>query len=264
MSLSIDQINSDAKKFDPENPKDKVLAESPEPLHYADRVMQENLVRTFSKTPKNTVNSAIHYSLKDEPSLPYKKVEEGTFTLKDKYSEQKKQDHEADATDQIVSSFGVFWKREKVEWENHTNLKLYGVQWGDAEPVDFGQQIGLYLLYDRREVVHVGRAKTRESTLGRRLYKHTKDRLSARWDNFSWFGFLRVSEDGELGELQDRYDSASMIADIEAILIEAVEPRQNRKRRDNFLALEYIQKEDPSLKGKRALEEISHQLRTKK
>ena len=120
--------------------------------------------------------------------------------------------------------------------------------------MDFSQQIGLYLLYDGREVIYVGRV--RDSTLGGRLYEHTKDRLSARWDRFSWFGFLPVFNDGKLGKPQDLYSSVGVIAEIEAILIEALEPRQNRKRGDDLLEFEYLQKENPTLKAKRLRAEI--------
>jgi hypothetical protein len=37
---------------------------------------------------------------------------------------------------------------------------------------------------------------------------------------------------------------------LEAILIEALEPRQNRKRGDDLSAVEYIQKEDPEIQKK--------------
>jgi hypothetical protein len=38
---------------------------------------------------------------------------------------------------------------------------------------------------------------------------------------------------------------------LEAILIEALEPRQNRKRGDDLAAVEYIQKVDPEIEKKR-------------
>lgn len=41
-----------------------------------------------------------------------------------------------------------------------------------------------------------------------------------------------------------------MIPALEAILIEALEPRQNRKRGDDLAAVEYLQKEDPAIKKK--------------
>ena len=38
-----------------------------------------------------------------------------------------------------------------------------------------------------------------------------------------------------------------VIVTMEAVLIEGLEPRQNRKRGDDFQALEFLQKEDPNL-----------------
>lgn len=118
-----------------------------------------------------------------------------------------------------------------------------------ATPVDFCGQLGIYLLYDGREVVYVGR--TTERPLGRRLYEHTLDRMSVRWDRFSWFGLLPVSETGELGKLPASFAATKLIPALEAILIEALEPRQNRKRGDDLAAVEYIQKSDPEIEKKR-------------
>ena len=87
--------------------------------------------------------------------------------------------------------------------------------------------------------------------MGRRLFEHTLDRLAARWDGFSWFGLLPVSESGQLGELPATFDAAKMIPALEAILIEALEPRQNRKRGDDLSAVEFIQREDPEIQKKR-------------
>jgi hypothetical protein len=51
--------------------------------------------------------------------------------------------------------------------------------------------------------------------------------------------------------MPDSYKSANIIPAIEAIMIEALEPRQNRKRGDDLSAVEYIQKEDPEIQKKR-------------
>ena len=110
------------------------------------------------------------------------------------------------------------------------------------------KQLGIYLLYDGREVIYVGR--TTERRLGRRLFEHTIDRMSARWDRFSWFGLLPVSDSGALGKLPTTFDATQMIPALEAILIEALEPRQNRKRGDDLAAVEFLQKEDPAIKKK--------------
>lgn len=85
---------------------------------------------------------------------------------------------------EIVSSFGMFWRKEAIEWT--ATPKLLGMQQIGATPVDFYKQLGIYLLYDGREVIYVGR--TTDRPLGRRLFEHTIDRMTARWDRFSWFG----------------------------------------------------------------------------
>ena len=38
---------------------------------------------------------------------------------------------------------------------------------------------------------------------------------------------------------------------LEAIMIEALEPRQNRKRGDDLSAVEYLQKADPEIERKK-------------
>ena len=219
---------------------EKILIESPEPyLHYtviADRIISGGLRKNLGATPRQTVNSLLNQSPK------FKKVSIGIFALASK-PENTIQEDEEDSVP-IISSFGMFWRREEVQWVTPNNLQLLGVQeksmqGKDLQEVNFSEQIGLYLLYDRREVIYVGRAK--DSTIGKRLCDHLKDRLADRWDGFSWFGFLPVKDTGELGTLQTNYDSHRMISDIEAILIEALEPRQNRRRGDNLEAVEYLQ-----------------------
>ncbi|HRF45957.1 MAG TPA: hypothetical protein PLD30_17290, partial [Candidatus Competibacteraceae bacterium] len=86
---------------------------------------------------------------------------------------------------------------------------------------------------------------------GKRLYEHTIDRMSARWDRFSWFGLLPVSDKGGIGSLPETYVAAKLIPALEAILIEALEPRQNRKRGDDLAAVEYLQKVDPEIEKKK-------------
>lgn len=153
----------------------------------------------------------------------------------------------------IVTSFGMFWRKEAVEWI--TKPKLLGMEKIGATPVDFCQQLGVYLLYDGREVIYVGR--TTERPLGRRLYEHTIDRMSARWNRFSWFGLLPVSNEGKIGSLPETYIATKLIPALEAILIEALEPRQNRKRGDDLAAVEYIQTVDPEIKKKEILTQVS-------
>jgi hypothetical protein len=62
---------------------------------------------------------------------------------------------------------------------------------------------------------------------------------------------LPVSETGVLGELPVTFDAVKLIPALEAILIEALEPRQNRKRGDDLAAVEYIQRVDPEIEKKK-------------
>ena len=237
----------------------KVLGESATPLHYkeiADKIVNDGLRKKIGATPSATVNAYISASLKQEgEESPYRKIDRGVFTLKENVLVSSNTDigfkaDEADNTEEqydIVTSFGMFWRRSEIDWTR--NPKLLGMQRPEATPVNFNKQIGVYLLYDGREVIYVGR--TTERPLGTRLYEHTLDRFSARWDRFSWFGLLPVSSDGELNILPESYDATKLIPALEAILIEALEPRQNRKRGDDLSSVEYIQKTDPSVERKR-------------
>ena len=147
----------------------------------------------------------------------------------------------------VVTSFGMYWRRDIVNWT--ANPSVLGMQQIGAEPVNFQKQLGIYLLYDGREVIYVGRSKDRP--IGQRLYEHTLDRMSTRWDRFSWFGLLPVMNNGNLGPLPEGYAADTIIPTLEGILIEALEPRQNRKRGDDLAAVEYLQKEDPLVERKK-------------
>jgi hypothetical protein len=231
---------------------DKVLGASPRPLHYNEitqQIIAEGLRTSLGATPAATVNARISRSIKhDANSSKYIRVSKGTFamrggsspseTIAPKLTPGIPESEEAEEQYEIISSFGMFWKKDAVEWT--ATPKLLGMQQIGATPVDFFKQLGIYLLYDGREVIYVGR--TTDRPLGRRLYEHTIDRMSARWDRFSWFGLLPVSESGKLEELPETYQAATLIPALEAILIEALEPRQNRKRGDDLAAVEYIQR----------------------
>ncbi|GHV61588.1 hypothetical protein FACS1894195_2350 [Bacteroidia bacterium] len=82
------------------------------------------------------------------------------------------------------------------------------------------------------------------------------DRLSGRWNRFSWFGFYSVNDTGNLQtDIKTSFSvSTKDIGDLlEAILIESVEPRQNRKRGNSFDSIEFLQYEDPELTKKKMI-----------
>ncbi len=239
----------------------RVLGASATPLHYkeiTERIIAQALRKSLGATPAATVNAQLANSIKHQGAAsPYVRVAKGTFALRGtapgvtivppKLTPDVVESVETEEQYEIVTSFGVFWRRNAVEWI--ATPKLLGMQEIGATPVDFNKQLGIYLLYDGREVIYVGRSTDRP--IGRRLFEHTFDRMSTRWDRFSWFGLLPVSEAGQLGSLPDDYKAATIIPALEAILIEAMEPRQNRKRGDDLAAVEYIQRVDPEIEKKR-------------
>src|SRR5260370_2535602 len=250
---------------------EKILGASASPLHYneiTERIIADGLRKSLGATPSATVSAHITASIKkDGAKSPYIRVAKGTFalaksatmppsTVTSKLTPDVPESEESEEQYAIVTSFGMFWRRNAIEWS--AMPKLLGMQQIGATPVDFNKQLGIYLLYDGREVSYIGR--TTDRPLGRRLYEHTSDRMAARWDRFSWFALLPLSEMGPLGTLPATYDAAQMIPALEAILIEALEPRQNRKRGDDLSAVEYIQREDPEIQKKRVKEYLDTKL----
>lgn len=146
-----------------------------------------------------------------------------------------------------VTSFGIFWDRD-TEWNSN---KLYGEHLPDPinkkKPgvVNFANQDAVYLLHYGREIVYVGQTFGSTAGLAERLRAHTRSpTLHSRWNRFSWFGFREVVHDesgGRLGEahLPTGFTVRDLISVVEAILIEAVEPRNNRQGGKGFKDLAY-------------------------
>lgn len=250
----------------------KVLEESATPLHYteiSEQILSRGYYETDGATPAATVNAQLTASIKhDREKSPFIRVGKGIFTLKNSPAASveisaptvsKKElemlaESDVESSDSIIHSFGMYWQRDLVVWRN--DPRVYGKQQALSKPVDFGKQKGIYILYDHHTVVYVGRSIDRP--LGKRLFEHTIDRLGSRWNRFSWFGLLDVTQEGSLRETGLNTSLASLVATLEALLIEALEPPQNRKRGDDFSAIEYIQDIDPELKER----EIKNTLRS--
>lgn len=237
----------------------KVLGESDAPMHYSDiseHILSRGHYQTDGATPAATVNAQIATSIKHEgDKSPFARVGKGIFALKTALTasvpitaEAIKPNGESvsdmETSDSIIRSFGMYWQRDLVVWRSEP--KLFGKQQAVAKPIDFGKQKGIYILYDHHTVVYVGRSVDRP--LGKRLSEHTVDRLGSRWNRFSWFGLLDATNEGGLKESPFNNSLSTIIASLEALLIEALEPPQNRKRGDDFSAIEYIQDIDPELR----------------
>jgi hypothetical protein len=254
----------------------KVFEDEKKALHYthiAELISERGYRKSLGATPQDTVsaNMTSDINTHKEKSI-FAKVDKGIYILR-KFLDDKSQlvteevetktlitQKSAKERYKIVNAFGIYWNRNLVHWK--TTPDLLGIQQIGASEVNFKDQIGIYLLHDSRETIYVGQAI--EQPLGQRLKNHTTDRLGGRWDRFSWFGFYPVNESGKL--LTDiKLDSITVqnLGDIlEAILIESIEPRQNRKQGNLFVGLEYLQQEAPEIK-KRLKEQIIRELTDK-
>ena len=247
----------------------KVLRENGEPMHYMDiaqAIIDNSYRNSVGATPAATVAANLSQPpLRDQ----VQRVSLGVYTLRSAVSEAPsptaavingslETDPDEDSTVAVgedsnqmglINAFGMFWRRSEVDWSKRTT-SLFGVQQSGSSQVDFGLQAGVYLLYDVSRVVYVGRVT--EPRMGQRMWEHTRDRLTGRWDRFSWFGVRPVRQNGDLGALPESGIGVdTLIATLEALLIEGLEPPQNRRQGDGFSALEFIQATDPEIERQR-------------
>ncbi len=151
-----------------------------------------------------------------------------------------------------VRNYGHFWSRKLVNWGDRGRNRggdLLGYVTVNRRPrvTDFREQIGIYVLFgENREVVYVGQTGSGNRKLFLRLRDHTKDHLRDRWENFSWFGFGRVNQNGGLSTAQ-RPDSvvqarsSAALDEIESVLLQLFEPRLNKQGSRWGNTQEYLQ-----------------------
>ena len=218
----------------------RVLTEAGEPLHYVEiarRILDGGFKSTSGATPADSLNAAIGTSInKDGPASPFVRHDAGVYRLRDMALATVDP-----TTPGPVAAFGIHWQRDLVQWASRP--RLYGRQHANADRVDLADQYGIYLLHDvRGETVYVGQAQL----LGMRLSQHTRDRHAGRWTYFSWFGIREVNEDGSMADPSGAAAPSRLIDTLESVLIEAIEPRQNRQR-GSCAGSEYLQATDPRL-----------------
>lgn len=242
-----------------------VLRAAGEPLHYGEiteRILQQGLKKQVGATPSQAVSAVLTTDVKHgEPNSLFERAGPGVYRLRGARPAPSPPVSVEEPLP-LVTSFGIYWDRAAVDWKYKPHIfgefQTKGSTKSDLTRVDFGAQHGIYLLHDAREVIYVGRTTKRD--LGKRLSEHTRDRLQGRWTRFSWFGFRPVNDDGTLGdkltELPPDFSIDKVIGAFEAILIEALEPRQNKKSGDDFRDIEYRQVLDPEVRKKRIQDAI--------
>jgi hypothetical protein len=219
-------------------------------MHYvaiAERIKALGLRREMGANPTGTVAATLAHP---DYRSSYQRVGSGEYVLRSALEKHQAppinslpEGLEAEAETGAIRALGMYWHRDQINW-GPARPKLLGRQSAGDSPIDFASEIGVYLLHDRERVIYVGRAT---DAIGDRLKAHTIDRLRSRWDRFSWFGLYDVSEAGEVIANTVSWSPDVVIESLEAILIESLEPPLNRRRGDNFSAVEYLQAVDPEI-----------------
>lgn len=238
----------------------KVLQEEQRPMHYteiAQLIAERGYRKSLGATPQDTVSAQVSVDVsRNGHNSTFIRIDKGIYALRNEFIQDAEASSEADINvpaDKVkmsaINAYGIYWNREMVLWK--TNPNLFGIQQQGASVVNFKSQIGIYLLHDARETIYVGQAISQ--SLGERLKQHNTDRLSGRWDRFSWFGFYPVNDDSSLQVHKSQIELSMMeLGDLlEAILIESIEPRQNRKQGNQFSGIEYLQKEDEEVRKRK-------------
>jgi len=158
----------------------------------------------------------------------------------------------------IIKNYGLRWRRDRISWgagSRRGHLSGILVNSKTSGPVDFREQIGIYILYEPGFApIYVGQAGNGNARLYSRLKSHRDGRLRDRWEFFSWFGFRDVGGNGELLLRQKPTARVSLqyagaLNEIEGVLIQALEPRLNKQgARWQKTADEYVQSR-PEEKG---------------
>jgi hypothetical protein len=134
----------------------------------------------------------------------------------------------------MIQAIGLFWRHDRIFWGAGSNAgTLLGVPAANttADPINFRQQTGIYVLYSDYVPIYVGQAGAGNAKLFNRLKRHRADDLAERWDRFSWFGLRRALNNGDLSkEIQSSHPPIETVLNhIEAILIHSIEPPLNRQ-----------------------------------
>lgn len=134
----------------------------------------------------------------------------------------------------IIYNYGLFWHVDDIFWGKPAEEgMLLGVpaKARSEQPVDFRYQSGIYALYADYDLVYIGQTGKGNQKLFTRLRTHRRQKLSGRWNRFSWFGTRRVLGNGVLANerLKSPSTHEEALNHMEAKLISVGEPNLNRQ-----------------------------------
>ena len=146
----------------------------------------------------------------------------------------------------LIKAYAQNWNPNIINWcsrGRNNAASLMGqvkvkTKWHN---INFWNTKVIYVLYDNYKCTYVGKALDRG--FGIRLKEHLSDRLSNRWDTFSFYSLSTINvTTGETRAPGTRQiSSETMINSLEAISILIADPSLNRKRESLKDALEIYQ-----------------------
>lgn len=131
----------------------------------------------------------------------------------------------------LIKTYGEYWSPEVVDWGRSWRLMGKRHSNPNGPSINVYEERGIYVLYKDYEPVYVGKAD--RQSLGYRLQLHRESlRKGPRWDRFSWFGVIGLTDQGKLRspKLLAKSRTAELIATLEALLIMAISPVLNARR----------------------------------
>jgi len=149
--------------------------------------MTRGLKTTAGATPDATVNAQISASIKHDGSDSRSCVSpRAHLPLRPKagIAQPPADEPEVEISDDVIRALDSTGSESTLFGGGSPGCLVAAVA---AKSVDFSGQRGVYVLSDHHTVIYVGRAVERD--LGQRLYEHTLDRLSGRWNRFSGSDF---------------------------------------------------------------------------
>ena len=228
----------------------KVLQEANKPLHYQEilRAIKERQLRPITgKTPERTVYVNL-LDLQDGGRV--KRTDPGVFDIvlhSDNDEESPPAEEERPESPIVRFPHGRYWRVDSVDWSKGPQKGRLLGQLRGADPIsnsvrDFANDPGLYVLHHTHAPMGILYVGMTEKSLYARLKSHLGDQCESRWDSFSWFSVLGMTEE-EL-EPTDRFelDRNLFLRLMEAFMLECFMPPLNEQRTGkNTLFLSYEQ-----------------------
>ena len=231
----------------------EVLREAEGPMHYWDitnEIIKQGKRTEVGATPANSVCAAISKN----PDI-FEKTDAGKYALRSSFDYAKWKGEDTTTENEetasldteikkesrktIIKAFGKRWQRDKIDWSK-TEPSLVGRQMSKSQFVDFKTVRGVYMLFRDYDMIYVGVAV--KESIAKRLKHHTKDKHSTCWNQFSWFSFDGVNQNGTIRKVNTFSVGIDDVAKaVEAIVIEGAEPHRNTRGGDYLNGREYTQ-----------------------